>query len=207
VAVDQASRDGEASREGPGAALYRAVFEEAPDPILLADDERRYVAGNHAARRFLGVSRETLVSTRIDDYTPSSMRAELPQIWETFLSRGSLEGVFPILLANGLERNVLFRAKANIRPGRHFSTLRVARYDAGAPRFSAGEPTAAEVTFREREVLTLLARGATVAEIASQASLSPETVRAHTRNAMRKLGAHSRPHAIALAMKRGHIDP
>jgi PAS domain S-box-containing protein len=195
----------EVSREGPRAALFYAAFEEAPDPILLADDERRYVAGNRAVRKFLGVSRDALTASRIDDYTVRAMRPELEQIWRTFMARGTLEGVFPLLLPNGLERVVLFRAKANVRPGRHLSVFHAARYDHRGMDYQ--DPKLGEISFREREILTLLARGTSVSDAAVEMSLAPETVRTHLRNAMRKLGAHTRPHAIALAMKHRYIDP
>lgn len=199
---------GQAGRETPRAELYHAVFENGPDPALLADDERRYLDGNRAARSFLGVSKEALVGMRVDDFTLPGMRADLDRIWAAFLTRGTMEGVFPILLANGLQRTVLFRAKANVRPGRHLSTLQVARSDHQATELELRDfGTAQPLTFREREVLTLLARGANAEVIAVQLTLAAETVRTHARNAMRKLGASSRPHAIALAMKLRQIDP
>jgi HTH-type transcriptional regulator, bacterioopsin transcriptional activator and related proteins len=195
-------------RETPRAELYQSLFEHAPDPALLADDERRYLDGNRAARSFLGVSREALVGMRVDDFTLPRMRADLDRIWEAFLARGTMEGVFPILLPNGLQRNMLFRAKANVRPGRHLSTLQVARSDHQATELELRDfGTSHRLTFREREVLTLLARGSNAEAIAEQLTLSAETVRTHARNAMRKLGATSRPHAIALAIKLRHIDP
>lgn len=173
--------------------------------MLLADDERRYVAGNRAVRAFLGVSRTALVASRIDDYTTPDAREQLDRTWHAFLSQGTMEGVSQMVLPNGLERTVLFRAKANIRPGRHLTTLQAARSEHRARRYQ--DSRAVEISFREREVLTLLARGATIAVIADETSLSLETVRTHARNAMRKLGAHSRPHAVALAINRRYIDP
>lgn len=56
---------------------------------------------------------------------------------------------------------------------------------------------------REREVLGHLADGLTGALVAERLNLSPETVRAHVRNAMTKLGASTRSHAVALAIRRG----
>jgi DNA-binding NarL/FixJ family response regulator len=53
---------------------------------------------------------------------------------------------------------------------------------------------------REREVLELLAQGHTNEEVASRLYLSPRTVQTHVRNLMRKLGARSRIHALALAL-------
>jgi DNA-binding CsgD family transcriptional regulator len=54
--------------------------------------------------------------------------------------------------------------------------------------------------------LQLLARGLNGTRIAEQLSISRETVRTHIRNAMEKLHARTRPHAIALAACRGEID-
>ena len=61
------------------------------------------------------------------------------------------------------------------------------------------------LTQRERQVVRLLAEGRSGAQIADDLFLSPETVRTHARNAMSKLGATTRSHAVALALKRGEI--
>lgn len=58
---------------------------------------------------------------------------------------------------------------------------------------------------REREVLDHLAKGMTGEEVAVRLGLSPETVRTHVRNAMDKLEAHTRVHAVALALRQGEI--
>jgi DNA-binding NarL/FixJ family response regulator len=60
---------------------------------------------------------------------------------------------------------------------------------------------------REREIMDLLSRGLSGEEAAKQPFLSPETVRTHLRNAMSKLGAATREHAVKLALQRGEIDP
>jgi DNA-binding NarL/FixJ family response regulator len=59
---------------------------------------------------------------------------------------------------------------------------------------------------REREILALLSKGLSGEEAAHQLHLSPETVRTHVRNAMNKLGASTRVHAVALALQRGEIS-
>jgi DNA-binding CsgD family transcriptional regulator len=69
-------------------------------------------------------------------------------------------------------------------------------------RRGSGVPLSA----REREILGDLAGGASGEQIAATLVLSPETVRTHIRNAMAKLGASSRTHAVALALRRGEID-
>jgi DNA-binding NarL/FixJ family response regulator len=58
---------------------------------------------------------------------------------------------------------------------------------------------------REREVLDLLAQGLNGEEVAVRLVLSPETVRTHVRNAMEKLGAKTRVHAVAIALRQGEI--
>jgi DNA-binding CsgD family transcriptional regulator len=62
------------------------------------------------------------------------------------------------------------------------------------------------LTAREREVLTLLARGYTGEEVARELQVSGETVRAHVRNSVMKLHARTRLHAVVLALQRGEIS-
>jgi DNA-binding NarL/FixJ family response regulator len=60
---------------------------------------------------------------------------------------------------------------------------------------------------REREVLDLLAQGLTGEGVAERLVLSSETVKTHIRNAMTKLEANTRVHAIAIALREGYISP
>ena len=60
---------------------------------------------------------------------------------------------------------------------------------------------------REREIMDLLAQGLTGEDVASQLFLSSETVKTHIRNAMAKLEAHTRVHAVAIALREGYISP
>lgn len=60
--------------------------------------------------------------------------------------------------------------------------------------------SSAALSGREREVLEKLASGLTGEEVAACLVLSPETVRTHIRNAMAKLGAHTRVHAVAMVV-------
>jgi DNA-binding NarL/FixJ family response regulator len=57
----------------------------------------------------------------------------------------------------------------------------------------------ASLTTREREVLVHMADGAGRKEVAERLHLSPNTVRSHMQNLMRKLGVHSALEAVALA--------
>jgi DNA-binding CsgD family transcriptional regulator len=51
----------------------------------------------------------------------------------------------------------------------------------------------------------LMAEGLTAEAIANELNVSVETVRTHVRNAIRKLQARNRVHAIAIALERGEI--
>jgi DNA-binding NarL/FixJ family response regulator len=53
------------------------------------------------------------------------------------------------------------------------------------------------ITRREREVLGLLAEGRRTAEVASDLTLSTETVRGHVKSVLRKLGVHTCAAAVA----------
>ena len=85
------------------------------------------------------------------------------------------------------------------RPARPEVSARAARVNSGG-RFGRGGPTP-----REREVLTLLAAGATDEQIAEMLELSPATVQTHVRNAKAKLGARTRAQAVAMALQHGMI--
>jgi DNA-binding CsgD family transcriptional regulator len=59
---------------------------------------------------------------------------------------------------------------------------------------------------KERLVLVELARGHSTDEIGLVLSVSPHTVRTHVKNLMRKLGARTRAHAVAIALSERAID-
>ena len=62
------------------------------------------------------------------------------------------------------------------------------------------------LTKREREVLRLLADGLRNEEIGRRLNIAGETARAHIRNAMRKLDADTRTHAVAMALRESLIE-
>lgn len=64
-------------------------------------------------------------------------------------------------------------------------------------------PATLPLTEREREVLRLVATGATSARIAETLTISPKTVRNHIQHILAKLGAHSRLQALAIAFPPG----
>lgn len=69
------------------------------------------------------------------------------------------------------------------------------------------EPERGILTRREREVMDLLAQGNTGEQIATILVLSAETIKTHIRNAMVRLHATTRVHAIAIGLRDGEISP
>jgi DNA-binding NarL/FixJ family response regulator len=61
----------------------------------------------------------------------------------------------------------------------------------------------ATLTVTEREILEVLAEGATTAEIALERRISPATVQTHVRNILAKLGVHSKVEAVGAAWRSG----
>ena len=64
---------------------------------------------------------------------------------------------------------------------------------------SCESPATVVLAPREQDVLRIAAVGATNVEIAAQLGLSPQTVKAYMRAAMRKLGVHNRTAALHAA--------
>ncbi|HEY3612590.1 MAG TPA: response regulator transcription factor [Gaiellales bacterium] len=62
-----------------------------------------------------------------------------------------------------------------------------------------------KLTAREHEILVLLADGLSYDEMGRQLAISSETARTHVRKAVEKLGARTRPHALAIALRESLI--
>ncbi len=63
-----------------------------------------------------------------------------------------------------------------------------------------------KLTRRQREILQLLANGESTTVAARELGLSEETVKTHTKNALGRLGARNRTHAVAIALRESLID-
>ena len=63
-----------------------------------------------------------------------------------------------------------------------------------------------KLTRRQRQILQLLADGESTTVAARELDLSEETVKTHMKNALARLGARNRSHAIAIALRESLID-
>ncbi len=69
------------------------------------------------------------------------------------------------------------------------------------PRGSRGK-----LTKRQREILQLLANGESTTVAARELDLSEETIKTHTKNALARLEARNRTHAVAIALRESLIE-
>ena len=187
--------------------------------ILVVDDERRCLEVNLAACRLLGLPRTAALGRTVDDFLTSGMRKRLEHVWRAFREGGGHAGPFELNSQAAEAHEVNLSVVANVLPARHLLILTATDAHAdelgatrqahemqsrssrvNSARFGRGGPTP-----REREVLGLLAAGATDEQIAEMLELSPATVQTHVRNAKAKLGARTRAQAVAMALQHGMI--
>jgi PAS domain S-box-containing protein len=107
-----------------GAQLFRAVFDNALEAMLIADDTGNYVDANPAACALFGVSRDELLSSNLSRFIEPGREAEAAQAWQAFLAAGEQKGLIRLRRADGEVRDLEYNAVANILPGRHLSILR-----------------------------------------------------------------------------------
>jgi diguanylate cyclase (GGDEF)-like protein/PAS domain S-box-containing protein len=103
---------------------FRAIFEGALDPMLLADDDARYVDANPAACAFFGLCHAELCTLGVVDFTPEDARAEFSAVWNLFLHEEKQRGEYALQMLDGRICEIEFSATANVWPGRHLSIIR-----------------------------------------------------------------------------------
>jgi PAS domain S-box-containing protein len=103
---------------------FRAIFENALDALLIADERGHYVDANPAACELLGLPKSEVLAMSVTDLVPPEGRPETQHLWQQFVDQGSLKGEFHIVRRDGQTRDVEFSATANFLPGLHLSVLR-----------------------------------------------------------------------------------
>jgi DNA-binding NarL/FixJ family response regulator len=170
---------------GPAADGRRALElarEQRPE-LALVDYRMPHLSG----LELLHGLREVSPETRVAVYTADG-DAELAR--EAFDA-----GAHAVLLKASTLADVV-RALEAVHAGRSYLD----------PSLSGGAGRSGNLTRRELDVLELLAEGLQHEEIGRRLGISSETVRTHLRKASQRLGAATRTHAVATALRLGLIQ-
>ena len=183
---------------GDGEQAIAAVRRFEPDVVLM-DVRMPNVDGLEATRRIIGDGSATriliLTTFDIDEYVYEGLRAGA----SGFL----LKDASPEQLIAAI--HVVDEGEAVLAPA---VTRRVVEAFARLPAPEEHLAAALErLTARERDVLTLLAKGRSNSEIASELVVSQATTKTHVRNVLGKLGLRDRVHAVVFAYESGLVRP
>jgi DNA-binding NarL/FixJ family response regulator len=151
---------------------------------------RRLASGDSANMRVL-----ILTTFGLDDYVYEALRAGA--------SGFMLKDAPPEELLAAIE--IVSRGDALIAPAVTRSVIE--EFIRSSPASAAPSADFVELTAREREVLELLARGLSNAEIADRLVVSDGTVKTHVAHVLSKLGLRDRVQAVILAYESGLVTP
>lgn len=137
----RAERELEASR-----LRLQALFDNALDAIVLADDQGRYIDVNPAACELSGYSRDELLHMQAGDLAArDGQSVDVADQFDRFLRAGTDIGTFALRHKDGHSVETEYRAVSNILPGVHLSILR----DVSGRNRMSRALTVAESEFRE----------------------------------------------------------
>ena len=180
-----------------GAEAVARAAELDPDVILM-DVRMPVLDGVEATRRIVasGARARILVLTTfdLDEYVYAAVEAGASGFLLKDVRPDELVDAIRVVAAG----NSLFGPAAARRLVERF-----ARPAAAPPPSAALEA----LTEREREILELLARGCSNAELAARLYLSEATVKTHVSAVLRKLGVRDRLQAVVAAYENGLVRP
>jgi DNA-binding NarL/FixJ family response regulator len=189
---------GEASNGAEAIALAAA---EHPD-VMLMDIRMPVLDGLEATRRI--TSDDSLASTRVVILTTFDLDEYVHEALRAGASGFLLKDTLPVDLLTAVR--VVAAGDALIAPR---ITRRLIEEFARLPEPAAAgtNPSLDQLTDREREVLELVARGRSNAEIAAALYVSHATVKTHVSRLLMKLAARDRAQLVMVAYERGVVVP
>ncbi len=102
--------------------MFRAVFDNAFEAVLLLDDDGCFVDANPAASVLFGLSRDELTGRLIGEFVEPD--SDIADLWRGILSSGEATGAYVLVRGDGARRDIEYSAKAHVLPGRHLTVLR-----------------------------------------------------------------------------------
>jgi PAS domain S-box-containing protein len=186
--------------------LFQAAFRDSRNAMVLADEERRIVDVNGACLQLLGHRRTDVVSRHMWEFV-AGRPAMTARQWAAGLARRRFSGDAEMVRADATTVRVHWGATTEVVTGRRLVlvvALSVSGRGRGVRLAERFESRGGALSDREREIVRLVALGATGPEIAEELQISHNTVRTHLRNSMQKVGARSRAHLVAKALGEGH---
>ena len=187
---------------GNGAEAVAVAAREHPE-VLLMDVRMPVMDGLEATRRITGD--ESLASTRVVILTTFDLDEYVYEALRAGASGFLLKDTLPVDLLNAVR--VVSAGDALIAPR---ITRRLIEEFARRPAPAATDATRKaldQITEREREVLELVARGQSNAEIAAQLYVSHATVKTHVSRLLMKLDARDRAQLVMIAYETGVVKP
>ncbi len=191
---------GEQAFDGGWERLFWLLFWHSLNPIALLDGQRRVVDINDSALTLLDRSSAETLGMSVTDSVIQAQREDATRQWETLMRSGECTGSRDLLRPDGSTIEVDYAARLAVIDGRRLAIYVILAKDGVWPLPTRAPSAAAVLTRREREVVTLIAMGLETDQIALELYVSPETVRTHVRNAMAKLGAHTRAQLVAIVI-------
>jgi PAS domain S-box-containing protein len=187
--------------------LFKAAFTQSRNPMVLVDDQRRFVDMNRAFLRMLGYTRAELVGQPVRTVVDGGPRLT-PEEWVAALAQQQFTGEVGLVRADGTVVLHQWGATVEVVTGRRLVLLVALTTSRWGGRFRRApdlEGKEGDLSERELEVLYHVAHGRSGPEIAEELGISHDTVRTHVRNAMGRVGARSRAHLVAKALGEGHV--
>jgi PAS domain S-box-containing protein len=184
----------------------KRLFDRSPIPMVIVDNERRYIEANRPARLAFRLSLAELRELRVDDLTPPEELPAMEAAHSRLLDTGCAVGSYEVALPDGSHLHVVYFGVANALPGLHLGAFTPAGWPDGELDILDDDPgPVPPLTPRELELLQLAAEGWSGPRIAEELVLSPGTVKTHFQNIYSKLGVRDRVAAVAKAMRLGLI--